>query len=48
MPTQISAHANPGLEGVVAAETNLSHVDGERGELVIAGRRLDDLAHLDY
>src|SRR6266581_3726910 len=24
-----------GLEGVVAAETMLSHVDGERGELII-------------
>jgi citrate synthase len=35
---------NPGLEGVVAAETKLSHVDGERGELIIAGYRVDDLA----
>ena len=26
-----------GLEGVVAASTRLSHVDGERGELLIAG-----------
>jgi citrate synthase len=33
-----------GLEGIVAAETRLSMVDGERGELVIAGLRLDDLA----
>jgi citrate synthase len=33
-----------GLEGVVAAETRLSHVDGERGELVIAGYRIDELA----
>src|SRR5215218_9943522 len=33
-----------GLEGVVAASTRLSHVDGERGELVIAGFRVDDLA----
>ena len=33
-----------GLEGVVAAETGLSHVDGERGELVIAGYRIDELA----
>jgi citrate synthase len=36
--------ANGGLEGVVAATTQLSHVDGERGELVIAGYRIDDLA----
>src|SRR5215471_694178 len=33
-----------GLEGVVAAQTRLSDVDGERGELVIAGFRLDELA----
>ncbi len=33
-----------GLDGVVAAATALSHVNGERGELVIAGRRLGDLA----
>jgi citrate synthase len=33
-----------GLEGVVAATTGLSHVDGERGELVIAGYRVDELA----
>jgi len=35
---------NSGLEGVVAAETRLSHVDGERGELVISGYRVDDIA----
>jgi citrate synthase len=35
---------NNGLEGVVAATTGLSHVDGERGELVIAGYRIDELA----
>src|SRR6266550_953159 len=35
---------NRGLEGVVATETKLSHVDGERGELIIAGYRIDDLA----
>lgn len=33
-----------GLDGIVAAATQLSDVDGERGELVIAGYRLDDLA----
>jgi citrate synthase len=32
-----------GLDGVPAAETALSHVDGERGELVIAGERVGDL-----
>ncbi|MCB9433882.1 MAG: citrate synthase/methylcitrate synthase [Ardenticatenaceae bacterium] len=34
----------PGLEGVVAAETRLSHVDGQRGELIIAGQRVEALA----
>lgn len=33
-----------GLDGVVAAETRLSHIDGERGELVVAGLRVGDLA----
>ncbi|HXW04313.1 MAG TPA: citrate synthase/methylcitrate synthase [Vicinamibacterales bacterium] len=33
-----------GLEGVVAATTQLSLVDGERGELVIAGYQVDHLA----
>ncbi|MEO8905787.1 MAG: citrate synthase [Polyangiaceae bacterium] len=33
-----------GLEGVVVADTRLSHVDGERGELVIAGVRVEALA----
>ncbi|MGE0500033.1 MAG: citrate synthase/methylcitrate synthase [Rhizobiaceae bacterium] len=42
----MTLHTSPaaGLDGVVAATTALSHVDGERGELIIAGRRVDDLA----
>ena len=36
--------ANSGLEGVVAATTRLSDVDGERGELVIAGYQVGELA----
>ena len=36
--------SNSGLEGVVAALTRLSHVDGERGELIIAGFPLAELA----
>ena len=36
--------ADTGLEGVVAATTRLSHVDGERGELVIAGFPVGELA----
>ena len=35
---------NNGLEGVVAAATRLSHVDGERGELIVAGFPLAELA----
>ncbi len=34
----------PGLEGVVAAETTLSHVDGQKGELIIGGFALEELA----
>jgi citrate synthase len=33
-----------GLDGVPAAETMLSHVDGERGELIIAGEHVAELA----
>ena len=34
---------NTGLEGVVAAETRLSHVDGLAGELIIGGFPLEEL-----
>ncbi len=34
----------PGLEGVIAAETRLSSVDGEAGELTIAGFPVEELA----
>lgn len=33
-----------GLDGVVAASTRLSHVDGEAGQLTIAGFAVEDLA----
>jgi citrate synthase len=32
-----------GLDGIAAAETVLSHVDGEHGELIIAGAQVADL-----
>jgi len=35
----------PGLEGVVAAETGISLVDGERGRLIYRGHRAEDLIH---
>ena len=38
-----------GLDGVIAAETVLSDVDGEAGRLIIRGRSLDELvAHCRY
>jgi citrate synthase len=40
----IHAKTPIGLDGVPAAETVLSHVDGERGELIIAGAAVADLA----
>ncbi len=39
-----SPPSTPGLEGVVAVRTHLSHVDGQAGELVIGGYRLEELA----
>ena len=33
-----------GLEGIVAAQTRLSHVDGQRGELILAGYALEEVA----
>jgi citrate synthase len=33
-----------GLEGVLASETRLSHVDGEHGRLIIAGHEVETLA----
>lgn len=46
----MTLHQSPiGLDGVAAAETALSHADGERGQLIIAGRVVDDLAFdLDF
>lgn len=44
MSMPVAAQFVPGLEGVVAAQTRLSLVDGEKGELVIAGYPLAELA----
>ncbi len=33
-----------GLEGIVAAETRISHVDGQAGELIIGGYALEEIA----
>ncbi len=40
----MNATFSPGLEGVVAAQTRLSSVDGLAGELIIAGFPLEELA----
>jgi citrate synthase len=42
--TTATSTINNGLEGIVAAETRLSMVDGEAGELVIAGFPVAELA----
>ena len=34
---------NAGLDNVIAADTVLSHVDGEAGRLIIRGHDLEDL-----
>jgi citrate synthase len=40
---------SPGLEGVIAGETNLGYVDGEKGRLLYRGYRIGDLvAHGTY
>ncbi len=36
--------SNSGLEGVVVAQTRLSAINGEKGELIYAGYDIDDLA----
>jgi len=40
---QASRPFSPGLEGVIAGETSLSFVDGERGRLIYRGYRIGDL-----
>ena len=42
--TPSPAPSSTGLEGVVAAQTRLSHVDGLAGELIIGGYELKELA----
>ncbi|MBS2029823.1 MAG: citrate synthase/methylcitrate synthase [Deltaproteobacteria bacterium] len=44
METRSAKPSSNGLEGVVAAETRLSDVDGERGKLTIAGHDVERLA----
>jgi citrate synthase len=44
MSTQSMKRESNGLDGVVAAATRLSMVDGEHGQLIVAGHTLEDLA----
>jgi citrate synthase len=43
-PMTVQTKSPIGLDGVAAAQTALSHVDGEKGELIIAGEHVADLA----
>ena len=43
MPSN-AAGTSSGLEGVVAARTRLSHVDGQNGVLIVGGYQIEDLA----
>src|SRR5579884_654554 len=44
IPTTTTQAGQSGLDGVVAAATRLSRVDGEKGELLIAGFPVEELA----
>lgn len=44
MTETVTPNFVPGLEGVVAAQTRLSSVDGQTGELIIAGFPVEELA----
>src|SRR6185503_5654227 len=44
MTAGTSSPAPRGLDGVVAAQTRLSHVDGQNGVLIIGGYELKELA----
>lgn len=49
MDEQAVSRVHEGLEGVVVSATRLSHVDGERGRLIVAGRHVEQLAdRLDF
>lgn len=43
-PAHMTQDPIAGLEGVVAATTSLSDVDGEEGLLILRGRKIEDLA----
>lgn len=43
-PATFNTDPASGLEGIVVAHTSLSHVDGLQGELVLRGKRIEELA----
>ncbi|WP_420412928.1 citrate synthase/methylcitrate synthase [Roseibium sp.] len=43
-PGTLTADPIAGLEGVVAAHTSLSDVDGQNGRLILRGKQIEDLA----
>ena len=43
LKSEMPAVTASGLDNVVAAETALSHVDGEAGRLIVAGYDVEDL-----
>ncbi|POF33003.1 citrate synthase/methylcitrate synthase [Roseibium marinum] len=43
-PARMTPDPTAGLEGVVAASTKLSHVDGQNGVLILRGKTIEDLA----
>ncbi|BCH56918.1 citrate synthase/methylcitrate synthase [Agrobacterium vitis] len=47
-PAFIHENSAPGLDNVVAAETILSYVDGQAGDLIIRGHHLKDLAQWSF
>ena len=44
MHTNQTTEFRSGLEGVVAAQTRLSHVDGQHGRLIVGGYAIEELA----
>ncbi len=46
--TESTPQGADGLEGVVAVSTRLSHIDGDKGELTIAGYPAADVAELTF
>lgn len=44
IPSNGNGHYSPGLEGVIAAQSRLSYINGQAGELIIAGFPVEEIA----